>query len=478
MATTPNRGYQLPAPGSKLKDDVLRLIAALGAIDTDVANLLLALVDKSNVGHGHAMAEITGLVAALGNKLDVGYHDALANLTDVDVAGVANGMALLRQASKWIPVALQINNIAGLETALNGKATPADITAAINALVAAAPGALDTLNELATALGNDPDFAATVSSALGNRVRVDAAQAFTAVQKGQARANIEAGILAGFRNKLINGNFDIWQRGTGPFTALGGLYTADRWRVGGGGSGAAGSVTRGAYSPSDTDMRYALGIQQTGGSSSIYAFQRIEDVRTLAGKRATLTVWARNDGNNPNIGARIDQNFGSGGSATVVGTRQDKAISGTHTRYDFVFDIPSVVGKTIGANSFLEVYIFNAVGVNTLPSMLYIGRISLVEGDATAEADPFSPRHIQQEEALCQRYYERGSGFTVRNGSASAEFTSIIVQYRVTKRGSTTSTVQVGAIDGQTTEGFRAYQVATAAGADYSTGIWTSDAEL
>jgi len=173
MATTPNRGYQLPAASSKLKDDVLRLIAALGAIDTDVAGLLTALGGKSDLGHGHAMAEITGLVAALGNKLDVGYHDALANLTDVDVAGVANGMALLRQASKWIPVALQINNIAGLETALNGKATPADITAAINALVAAAPGALDTLNELATALGNDPNFATTITSALAGKQPLD-----------------------------------------------------------------------------------------------------------------------------------------------------------------------------------------------------------------------------------------------------------------------------------------------------------------
>jgi len=192
MATTPNRGYQLPAPGSKLKDDVLRLIAALGAIDTDVANLLLAMADKSNVGHGHAMAEITGLVAALGNKLDVGYHDALANLTDVDIAGAANGMALLRQASKWIPVALQINNIAGLETALNGKATPADITAAVNALVAAAPGTLDTLNELATALGNDANFASTMAAALALRVRVDAVQAFSAGEKSQARNNIGA----------------------------------------------------------------------------------------------------------------------------------------------------------------------------------------------------------------------------------------------------------------------------------------------
>ena len=37
---------------------------------------------------------------------------------------------------------------------------------AINDLIAAAPGALDTLNELASALGNDPDFATTVTNAL------------------------------------------------------------------------------------------------------------------------------------------------------------------------------------------------------------------------------------------------------------------------------------------------------------------------
>lgn len=170
---TTHRGYQKPRPGQKLKDDVLRLIAALDAIDVDVADLLLALAGKSDVDHGHGIAAITGLAAALGSKLDVGYHDALANLTDVDVAGVANGMALLRQASKWIPVALQINNIAGLETALNGKATPADVTAAINALVAAAPGALDTLNELAAALGNDPNFATTITTALAGKQSLD-----------------------------------------------------------------------------------------------------------------------------------------------------------------------------------------------------------------------------------------------------------------------------------------------------------------
>ncbi|PQV56420.1 hypothetical protein LX70_02686 [Defluviimonas denitrificans] len=45
-------------------------------------------------------------------------------------------------------------------------ATTAFVAAAIANLIASAPGALDTLNELAAALGDDPNFAATVTNAL------------------------------------------------------------------------------------------------------------------------------------------------------------------------------------------------------------------------------------------------------------------------------------------------------------------------
>src|SRR5438046_2451142 len=52
--------------------------------------------------------------------------------------------------------------------------SPTDVTAAINAAVAAlvngAPGALDTLEELADALGDDANFAATVTTALAGKI--------------------------------------------------------------------------------------------------------------------------------------------------------------------------------------------------------------------------------------------------------------------------------------------------------------------
>lgn len=67
------------------------------------------------------------------------------------------------------------------------------ITAAVNAVLDNAPAAMNTLDELAAALGDDANFAASVNTALGNRVRTDtAAQGLTDTQKSNARANIDA----------------------------------------------------------------------------------------------------------------------------------------------------------------------------------------------------------------------------------------------------------------------------------------------
>jgi hypothetical protein len=77
-------------------------------------------------------------------------------------------------------------------TVYSSSQTEARISAAVNSLVDSAPGTLDTLNELATALGDDPNAIATINTALGNRVRFDAAQSLTGTQQTQARSNIGA----------------------------------------------------------------------------------------------------------------------------------------------------------------------------------------------------------------------------------------------------------------------------------------------
>lgn len=99
-----------------------------------------------------------------------------------------------------------IDNVAGgsgasINDALNASTTQtwsitkisSEITAAINGIAAGAPGALDTIAELAAAFNNDPNVIATITAALANRVRVDInTQGLTLTQKQNARTNIAA----------------------------------------------------------------------------------------------------------------------------------------------------------------------------------------------------------------------------------------------------------------------------------------------
>ena len=67
-----------------------------------------------------------------------------------------------------------IANVSGLQTALDGKASTTYVDTAVASVVDTAPAALDTLNELAAALGDDPNFATTVSTQIGTKLNATA----------------------------------------------------------------------------------------------------------------------------------------------------------------------------------------------------------------------------------------------------------------------------------------------------------------
>lgn len=101
--------------------------------------------------------------------------------TQLDAAVAAAGATINDASSASTTQTWSINKIS------------AQITAAITAITNGAPAALDTLKELSDAIGADANFAGTITTALGNRVRTDtAAQGLTTLQKSNARANIDA----------------------------------------------------------------------------------------------------------------------------------------------------------------------------------------------------------------------------------------------------------------------------------------------
>jgi hypothetical protein len=105
--------------------------------------------------------------------------------------GTAWGTSLTDNSSNW-NTAYSWGNHASA-----GYATQTYVGTQIANLVASSPATLDTLNELAAALGNDAAFSTTVSTALGNRLRVDInTQGLSATLQGYGRTNLGLGTAA------------------------------------------------------------------------------------------------------------------------------------------------------------------------------------------------------------------------------------------------------------------------------------------
>lgn len=121
-------------------------------------------------------------------QLKLAAIEALADVTDA-----ANiGSAINGASSKATPVAADILGIIDSEAGnvLKKMTLTAVATYITGLIVDAAPGTMDTLNEIAAALGDDPNFATTINTALGNRLRVDAGQGLTSPQQAQGRSNL------------------------------------------------------------------------------------------------------------------------------------------------------------------------------------------------------------------------------------------------------------------------------------------------
>jgi hypothetical protein len=79
----------------------------------------------------------------------------------------------------------------------NTYATQSYVSTQVSNLVDSAPATLDTLNELAAALGDDASFSATMSTSLGNRLRVDiSSQELSSTEQSNARTNLGLGTAA------------------------------------------------------------------------------------------------------------------------------------------------------------------------------------------------------------------------------------------------------------------------------------------
>ena len=128
-------------------------------IDTPEDNEVLAYNSGSGVWINQTAGE-AGLATS-------NHNHTVNSLSNVVITGTpADGQALVwdTTTSKWVNETVTQD--------LSGYATETYVGTAISNLVDTAPTTLDTLNELAAALGDDPNFATTISTALGEKAPI------------------------------------------------------------------------------------------------------------------------------------------------------------------------------------------------------------------------------------------------------------------------------------------------------------------
>ena len=169
--------------------------------------------------------------------------------------------------------------------------------------------------------------------------------------------------VAGNRNKIINGDFKFWQRGSSLSVNGGSVnYLADRFYTYFDGNGTATvsrqSHTAGAAPATGYEGQYfhRFAINTVGTSTLVQVGQRVEDVRTLAGQTVTISFWAKTDSART-ITLYTTQYFGSGGSSGVTTSGVSFSSTTAWQRFSATITLGSMSGKTIGDGSYTQVYV-------------------------------------------------------------------------------------------------------------------------
>jgi len=275
------------------------------------------------------------------------------------------------------------------------------------------------------------------------------------------------------RQAIINGNFDVWQRGVTLTPGTSGVaLIADRWKIQqdpDGGTLPTVVHTRQSLTPGDIDNAfYHYRVAPNGAGTSLgnnsygWIEQRIEHgTRLLCGlnKKVTVSFYAKSDIANKKLGVGFIQNYGSGGSPTSFETLGGEVISLTSswTKYTVTITTNTLVGKTFGTanddyfrllfgyqwgSAFSTRFSADSAETYVGSGNIDIAQVQLCAGDV---ALPFQPKSYEEELRACQRYYEEVMNATY-GWASSASFINVYFPFRVTKRATPTYSATEGTL--------------------------------
>lgn len=241
----------------------------------------------------------------------------------------------------------------------------------------------------------------------------DDAQVLAAVQIIGASAGGRA-----LRNSLINGSFELWQRGPSITVAPAAeLYTADRWVVIGATTGTL-TVDRATLDPTATEAlevavpRGALNAMRvtiTGSGTGSRLEQRIEFPERSSGQVETFSIRHRLDDTNPDsdysFDMRIRLHLGAGQGIVDLGSKPVSVTTGDALGWrleELTVTVPSFEGLTLGADPYLSVELVDLVGATSGAILL-----AMAQMERAGAASRFEWRPASIEYELAARYFQK-----------------------------------------------------------------------
>ncbi|KIH85077.1 hypothetical protein [Pseudomonas batumici] len=210
------------------------------------------------------------------------------------------------------------------------------------------------------------------------------------------------------KNRIINGSFDIWQRGesglvSGTSSVASG-FGPDRWQVFVP-QGISSQWSKVTFAPgaSPNESRMALSVTHTGAVAGANIRQRIENVETGAGKTVTASFYVKSSVPQT-LTVALRQNFGAstGGSADVD-TQTNINVGSTYQKISVTLTLPSILGKTKGTagNDCLEFILISSA------AMTHTIELAAVQLEIGSVATEYEYKSVVRELEDCQRYFEK-----------------------------------------------------------------------
>jgi capsid protein len=138
------------------------------------------------------VVQLSNLITRIGTEFK-SVRSTTGALTDLSTTTKSSLVGAINEVKAALASASQINDAAASTTTAYSSQKVTDLLATLKSdILGGASAAYDTLQELATLIQSDESGISSLTTAVGNRVRFDAAQTLTSGQQAQAIANIGA----------------------------------------------------------------------------------------------------------------------------------------------------------------------------------------------------------------------------------------------------------------------------------------------